>query len=167
MLGALIMVSTVSVDVLSISTTTEPPMTQLSYKVLNSGKNPIWLVDDNWLVWRQKDNRIELSFARERMQPGVEAFGYFKPQVIKIESGNFVIKDIELDWPLTLDRIWNSRGYVTPEPGEFVVSIKVGYGLTRESDSLSEKGSVEEPILQWQSTAVSEGTMMVVPKYEY
>lgn len=165
MFGTLMMASSVSIILLGASTKTDPPATQLSYKISNSGDYPIWLVDDNWLVWKQHGKQIELSYAREKMQPGVQVFGYFKPKVKKVAPGKSVIKKIELKWPVSLDQIWNASNYASPKPGRYSVSIKVGYGLTPEPEPVAEGENVETPVLRWQMTIVSEVAMMDVPNY--
>jgi hypothetical protein len=165
MFSTLAAVRSVSVILTSIHTRVDTPSTQLTYEVRNKGDRPVWLVDDGWLTWRQKGKQIELSYAREKMQPGAEVFGYFSPTVAKIEPGNAVTRKVELSWPLSLDRLWNDEYQAKPNPGKYKVSIKVGYGLTPEPGPLAPEESVETPVFRWQTSIVSNFVPMVVPVF--
>lgn len=163
MFSTLAIMSSVSVILSSVHTKVDPPVTQLTYVVHNKNDKPVWLVDDGWFTWRQKGKQIELSFAREKMQPGVQVFGYFSPVVVKIEPGNAVTRTVELSWPLSLSRVWNSRDRVAPKAGKYEVSIKVGYGHTPEPGPLAAEDDVETPVLRWQSSIVSKPVTMNIP----
>lgn len=165
MFDTLAMTGSVSVMLTSILTQVDTPATQLTYEVRNRSDKPVWLVDDGWLTWRQKGKQIELSYAREKMQPGVQVFGYFSPAVAKIEPGNAVTRKVELSWPLSLDRLWNDEYQAKPDPGKYKVSIKVGYGLTPEPGPLEPEENVEEPVFRWQTSIVSNLAPMDVPVF--
>ena len=64
-----------------------PPAWHLEYEVRNQRPTVIWLVIDESLVFRHVGRHIELSYARTKMQPGVQVFGYFDPKVLAIPPG--------------------------------------------------------------------------------
>jgi len=149
---------TVSVEIVAA----EPR--ELRYGVRNEGDARVWVVDDGWLVWRQEGDRIELGFQRVRMRPGVEPFGYFNPQVAGLDAGAEVERTVALAWPQALDRMWNETAEAAPEPGEYEVAIRVGYGETPEPPPVTRVGeSVEAPVLGWQREAVSEPVRLAIP----
>lgn len=155
----------VSVEIVEVATRREPPETWLAYRVRNHADGPIWLVDDGWPIWRQDGPRIELSFARGRLQPGAQPFGYFPPTVARIEPGEEVTREVTLRWPLALDRLWNPASEATPPTGEYEVAVRVGYGSRLEPESPVLGQAVEDPVLRWQQEAVSPPAKMYVPPY--
>ena len=159
------MVGEVTVIIVKVSSQVEPPASWLEYEVWNEAHVPIWLVDDDWLIWRQTATRIELSYIRGRLRPGAQVFGYFPPSVIKVEPGDHVSKVIQLSWPYTLDQLWNTERFAAPPPGEYQVSVRVGYGLTDEPDAPNAGEGVEASVLRWQREAVSQAVQMEVPPY--
>jgi hypothetical protein len=139
-----------------------PPSTSLDFEVRNHGATAIWLVDDAWLIWRQQGSDIELSFARGRTQPGTQVFGYFPPSVEKVEPGASVVRTVRLTWPQRLDRLWNAQSQASPAPGEYNVSIRIGYGVTSEPDPPGLE-DVQAPVFRWQKEVVSPPAAMEVP----
>jgi hypothetical protein len=152
----------VTVDIVDIASRSEPPGADVRYVVRNDGPEPVWVVDDGFLVWRQGDHRIELSFARAPMQPGVEPFGYFSPQVVPLGPGEHLERTASLTWPQRLSGIWNEADEAAPAPGEYEVAIRVGYGESPEPGEPELGRSVEEPVLAWQREAVSAPARLVV-----
>lgn len=128
----------------------------------NETESPIWLVDDGWLVWRQIGQEIELSYARVKMMPGAQVFGYFPPAVVKVEPRRDVSRTIQLSWPLRLDRLWNVEKEVNPSSGTYHVSVRVGYGTTPAPESSQAGEGVEAPVFRWQEEAVSKPVIMTV-----
>src|SRR5260370_25252719 len=81
------MLGTVLVSIVSALVRVSPSAWHLKYDVRNTGQVVIWLVVDESLVLRRDNAKIELSYAREKMKPGVQVFGYFDPKVVKIPPG--------------------------------------------------------------------------------
>lgn len=129
--------------------------TRLTYVVTNHANAPIWLVHDDWLVWNRRNADVEISFARGRMQKGVQVFGYFPPQTVKIPPGGRLEKRFTLQWPQRLSRIWNDAEVAERPPGKFRLLIRIGYGLTPEPEPPKLGEGVEAPVLRWQTEAVS------------
>lgn len=129
--------------------------TAITYRVMNRAIVPIWLVDDDWFVWSRKNSDVEISFARGRLQKGVQVFGYFPPTVVKIRPGRCRQKSFTLKWPQRLSRIWNSAATAERPPGKFLLSVRIGYGLTPEPEPPTSGEGVEEPVLRWQKEAMS------------
>lgn len=156
----------VTVKIVSISNSKDFPITYLTYVVQNRTHKSIWLVDDDWLIWQHSGQHIKLSYARGRMQPGAEVFGYFPPSVIEIQSDKQVTKLVQLEWPYSLDPLWNSERWAAPLPGEYQVSVQIGYGLTSEPYAPNLEEGVEFPVLRWQKQVISEAVLMSVPNYQ-
>lgn len=129
--------------------------TTATYVVTNRSNAPIWLVNDDWFVWKQKNSAVEISFARGRMRKGVQLLGYFPPQTVEIPPGGRLEKQFTLRWPQRLSRIWNAAEIAERSPGRFRLSVRVGYGLTPEPAPPKLGEGVEEPVLRWQKEAVS------------
>jgi hypothetical protein len=137
----------------------------LEYDVHNLGQKAIWLVIDESLVFRHDATHIELSYARGKMQPGVDVFGYFDPKVVKIAPGGSLRQSIEVTWPCILSDIWNAERVATPPPGEYEVSVRIGYASTATPRPPRVGESVETPVLRWQKEAVSPPVQIVIPPY--
>ncbi|TAK09724.1 MAG: hypothetical protein EPO39_01755 [Candidatus Manganitrophaceae bacterium] len=129
--------------------------TTITYAVTNRSDAPVWLVNDDWFVWRQKDSDVEISFARGPMRKGTQVFGYFPPQTVEIPPGGRIEKQFTLHWPQRLSRIWNEAEAAERPPGRFRLSVRVGYGLTPEPEPPKRGEGVEEPVLRWQKEAAS------------
>ena len=155
----------VSVEIVDVATRQQPPETRLAYRVRNHADAQIWLVDDGWPIWRRDGSQTELSFARGRLQPGAQPFGYFPPTVARIEPGEEVTREVTLRWPLTLDRLWNEASEAAPPPGGYDVVVRVGYGVRPEPESPVLGQAVEDPVLHWQREAVSSPAKLHVPPY--
>ena len=156
--------SDVTVSIVSVVERPDAPGVEIGYQVRNAGSRPVWLVDDGWIVWRQEGRHIEISLARTRMQPGAQVFGYFDPKVREIGRGGSVSGKLSLTWPLRLDRLWNDRSEADPEPGEYQLVLRVGYGLTPAPGELRAGEGVEDPVFRWQHEAVSEPVTIHVRK---
>lgn len=157
------MAKSVTVEISRISGQVNPPRSELGCDVRNGYLGPIWLVSDDWLIWRQNGQEIELSYARGKMRVGAQVFGYFPPSVVKIEPGEKVSRSIILSWPQSLDRLWNAAPYAAPNAGEYLVSIRIGYGITPAPDPPGVEEGVEASVLRWQREALSEAVRMKVP----
>jgi hypothetical protein len=157
--------SDVEVEITEARSQRVPPSTRLDYEVQTVGSRPVWLVDDGFLTWRQDNGQIELSLAREPLQPGAEPFGYFNPTVVKLEPGEQVQRRIELSWPQSLSPLWNPSSIAAPPPGRHPVSVRVGYGLSPAPDPPEAGAPVEAPVLRWQHEAVSPAIAVDVPEY--
>jgi hypothetical protein len=159
------MAETVTVEIVSISSQMNPPASRLEYEVRNYTSAPIWLVDDGWLIWRQAGKEIELCYARGKMRPGAQVFGYFPPSVVKTEPGGSISRVVHLTWPHPLDRLWNAEPNAAPPPGEHQVSVRIGYGVTADPDAPGLSEGVEAPVFRWQREAASTAVPMQVPPY--
>ena len=127
--------SAVTVDIVAAESRADPPGAELAYVVRNRGAAPIWVVDDGSLAWRQEDEAIELGYARVPMQPGVEPFGYFSPQIAPLAPGAELRRTVSLSWPQPLDGTWNTSATAAPAPGDYDVAVRIGYGTTPEPSS--------------------------------
>jgi hypothetical protein len=146
----------VTVDIVAAESRADPPGADLTYVVRNEGDAPVWVVDDGWLAWRQEDGTIELGYARVPMQPGVEPFGYFSPQVAQLAPAAELTRSVSLSWPQRLDGMWNASDTAAPRPGDHRVVVRIGYGETPGPDPPALGEGVEAPVLAWQHEAVSE-----------
>ena len=160
------MTGKVLVMIVSAVAMPEPPAWHLEYEVRNAGDKPVWLVVDENLVFRHEDSRIELSFARGQMQPGVQVFGYFNPAVEELPPGESLRRAVEIPWPSPLSDIWNAGREATPSPGDYEVKLRVGFGMSEAPDAAAVGESVEAPVLRWQHTAVSAPVSLAVPPYQ-
>lgn len=143
----------VTIEITSVSD--QGVSTAITYVVTNRATAPIWLVNDDWFVWRQKTSDVEISFARGRMRKGTQVFGYFPPQTVEIPPGGRLEKQWTLHWPQRLSRIWNAAEIAERPPGPFRLAIRVGYGLTPEPEPPKLGEGVEAPVLRWQREGVS------------
>lgn len=155
----------VLVSIVSAIVQVSPPAWHLEYDVRNLGGAVIWLVIDESLVLRQDDGHIELSYARGKMQPGVQVFGYFDPKVVAIPPGESVRRSVEIPWPCRLSDIWNDRREATPPSGEYEVSVRVGVASTAAPKSPKVGEGVEASVLRWQEEAVSPPVRIAIPPY--
>ena len=156
----------VTVEIVDVISGLAPPTTAVTYEVRNTGSAPVWLVDDGWLVWRQAENRIELSFARATMRPDAQPVGYFDPDVAEIPPGSALRRRASLQWPQKLSTLWNAEPYAAPAPGRHSLSVSVGYGLTPEPSELADDPDVEGDVLRWQRVVASTPVTAVVPDYQ-
>jgi hypothetical protein len=146
----------------------EKPFTQIYYRVVNVGDEPVWMVDDGWFTWQQQDKLITLSLKRERMQQGAEAFGYFVPNLAAIAPGGLVERSIELSWPVSLSRLWNKSDSAAPAPGEYDLELLIGYGVSKnilKSKPVESIREEENRIMKWQHTAHSNKIKLTIPVY--
>ncbi|HLJ33069.1 MAG TPA: hypothetical protein VKU38_05430 [Ktedonobacteraceae bacterium] len=156
----------VTVFITRASSQTTPPVSHVEYEVRNDTTVPIWLVNDGWLIWKQEGSQIELSYARGTMRPGSHVFGYFSPTVVQIDPGQHLSLAANLSWPYRLDLLWNAERSAAPLPGNYQISVRVGYGLTPTPEDPGLNESVEAPVLRWQKEAVSQPAPITVPSYQ-
>ncbi|MEO8576990.1 MAG: hypothetical protein ABI556_09830 [Gemmatimonadales bacterium] len=156
-------VDQVSVSIVSAAVSTHPPGWHIEYEVRNNGTQTVWLVVDERLVFRRDNDHVELSYARARMQPGVQVFGYFEPKATELSPGESARQSVDITWPLTLSDIWNANREVAPAPGVYDVTVRIGFGLTPAPESPTSGETVEEPVLRWQREAVSPHVQLEIP----
>jgi hypothetical protein len=159
------MAQTIIVTIIELTTLDAPPSTVLEYEVRNEGDSAVWVVDDGWMIWGRHGREIELSFARGRMRAGSQPFGYFDPEVIELGASERMVRSAHLTWPQPLDRLWNDEPVAAPAPGEYEVSVRVGFGETPKPAPPHLGEGVEAPVLRWQREAVSAPVRMRVPAY--
>ncbi len=153
------------VSIVSAIVQLSPPAWRIEYDVRNMSGAVIWLVvDESLKLWRD-DAHIELSYARGKMVPGVKVFGYFNPNVVDIPSGGNLHRTVEITWPCRLSDIWNVEREAIPPPGEYDVSVRVGFGLTSAPRPPKADEDVETPVLNWQKETVSSSVRIVIPPY--
>ena len=99
------------------------------------------------------------------MRPGAQVYGYFPPSVVRLDPNNSVSRKVRLAWPHPLDQLWNAERWAAPGPGEYQVSVQIGYGLTPEPGPPDVGEGVEDPVLRWQREEVSPAVQMEVPPY--
>jgi hypothetical protein len=153
------------VDIVSVTNSAQPPRTEIVYSVRNAGAQPAWLVDDGWLVFHQNDGRIEVSFARAPLQKGVQIFGYFAPTVARLDAGETTDRHFSFTWPMSLDRTWNADRIAAPRPGQYQLSVQVGYGTTPRADDPKRGEDVDGGVQRWQHLSVSAPATLIVPPY--
>jgi hypothetical protein len=159
-------VEKVLVMITSVIVKPSPPTWHIEYDVCNVGKSVIWLIIDESLVFRRDDRHIELSYAREKMQPGVQVFGYFNPAVANIPPDGSLRRSVEINWPCHLSDIWNIEREVSPPPGEYKVSVRIGFASTEAPQPPNVGEDVEVPVMHWQKEAVSTLVQIVIPPYD-
>ena len=98
------------------------------------------------------------------MSRGAQVFGYFPPSVLEVGPNERVNRVVSLTWPQSLDRLWNSCNEAAPNPGDYRVSIRIGYGLTPSPELPGLGEGVEAPVQRWQRLAVSKNVLMNVPE---
>jgi hypothetical protein len=155
----------VMVTIVSAVMHVTPPGWHLEYEVKNTGQASIWLVVDESLVLRRDGGHIELSYARAKMVPGVKVFGYFDPQVVELRPGESLRRSVDITWPCRLNDIFNVEREAAPPPGEYQVSLRVGFGTTPGPGAPKLGEGVEAPVLRWQQEAVSPPVRLRIPQY--
>ncbi|SRR5216683_373165 len=159
------MLGTVLVSIVSALVRVSPSAWHLKYDVRNTGQVVIWLVVDESLVLRRDNANIELSYAREKMKPGVQVFGYFDPKVVKIPPGGSLRRLVEITWPCRLSDIWNDEREAMPPPGVYKVSVRIGFASTAAPKAPKVGEGVEAPVMAWQKTTVSPAVQIAIPPY--
>jgi hypothetical protein len=155
--------SDVTVEIVEVTSSSAPPAAELRYVIRNDSDRTVWVVDDGWLVWRLKERHLELCYARVPMREGVQPFGYFDPRVVALEPGSAIERDVSLTWPQPLSRLWNDASEANPEPGEYAVTIRIGYAETPKPEPpRSPEEGVEAPVLAWQQETISDPASLVV-----
>jgi hypothetical protein len=155
--------SPVTVVILALTALPDGRGVEIEYQVRNRSRASIWLVDDGFLSWHQSGAELELSYARERMRPGAQPFGYYDPKVVELAPGARLNRKVQLTWPQPLDRLWNpvKEGELTP--GEHPLKIKIGYGHSSKPPDPKLHEGVEAPVLRWQNVASSAAVTLKVP----
>ena len=159
------MAGAVLVSIVSANVRESPPAWLLDYEVRNESRAAVWLVVDESLGFRREGSRIELSYARGPMQAGAQPFGYFDPEVAELPAGGSVRRHLEIPWPSPLSTLWNEQRAAAPPPGEYEVSVRIGYAGTPSPEPPRDGESVEAPVLRWQRTAESPPVRIAVPAY--
>lgn len=159
------MLEGVTVEIVRAVGKTQPPSTQVEYEVRNHTRAPIWLVNDKWLIWSRAGKTLELSFKRGKMRKGSQVFGYFPPAVVRVDPGGSVRTAVNLAWPQQLDPLWNFEQSAAPPPGEYRLSVRVGFGTSPEPGRPLPGESVEDPVFRWQKEAVSPAVLVTIPSY--
>ncbi|MFZ1218003.1 MAG: hypothetical protein WAO00_01860 [Chthoniobacterales bacterium] len=142
-----------------------PPAWHIEYSVHNQGTAFLWLIVDESLVFRRDGSRVELCYARARMQPNVKVFGYFNPDVIEIPAGETVRQAVEIIWPCRLSGIWNSEREANLPPGKYEVSVRIGFASTVAPEPPTVGEDVESPVLRWQEEATSSPVTLEIPAW--
>jgi hypothetical protein len=145
----------VTVEVVKVTNQDDASRTVIEFLVTNRMSSPIWLVDEEWFIWKRSGAEIEISLARAPMRSGVQVFGYFNPQVMKMEPRIKIKKTIELKWPQALNQIWNEKPQAERPIGRCKLSVRIGYGLVPSPNAPNLDEGVEAPVFRWQREAVS------------
>jgi hypothetical protein len=153
----------VEVVIVSAKAEINPPSWEIEYSVHNHTPAMLWLVVEESLVLKRDGARIELSYSRGRMQPGVQVFGYFVPTVIDLPPGRAVSQSVQIGWPCRLNDIWNSEREVALPPGQYEVSVRVGFASTPAPPPPEVGEDVEAPVLRWQEEAASSPVRIELP----
>ncbi len=156
---------TVLVSIVNVIVQASPPAWQLEYEVRNMQQTAVWLVVDESLVLKRENAHIELSYARGKMQPGVQVFGYFDPIVVNIPPGESLRQQVKVAWPCRLSDIWNEVREVVLPPGEYEVAVRIGFASTAKPKPPKVGEGVEGPVLRWQRTTVSPPVRIAIPPY--
>ena len=143
-----------------------PSAWHIDYEVRNAGPATVWLVDGERLVLGLAPGQIELSYARAALQPGVQVFGYFNPACVPLTPGAQLSRQAVVEWPCSLSLLWNASGVAAPLPGDYMVSVRVGFGDTAAPDALQDGDSVEAAVLRWQRTAASTPVPLAIAQYD-
>lgn len=130
--------------------------TTLTYEVVNRSAGPIWLVADDWIVWRRAGEEIEIGLARVPLRPGVQVFGYFPPSVVEVAAGRSIPRALRLGWPLSLSGLWNEVRLVERPSGTCRIRVRVGYGLRPQPGDPALGEPVDAPVFRWQREVVSQ-----------
>jgi len=138
---------------------------QIAYEACNTGADILWLVDEPALTLRETPGRIELSYARAPLQPGVQAFGYFPPHSVALAPGDCRQRSVHISWPARLSLLWNPVRDAAPAPGSYAVAVRVGYGETPAPDAPQADEDVQDPVQRWQRTALSAPVTLPIAPY--
>jgi len=139
-----------------------PSAWQIAYEACNAGGQTLWLVDEPALTLRQTPGRIELSYAREPLRPGALPYGYFNPRCTPLASGECLQRQVNIAWPARLSALWNPAREAAPAPGDYAVTVRLGYGKTPEPDAPQPGEDVQDPVLRWQHQALSTPVTLTI-----
>jgi hypothetical protein len=92
-------------------------------------------------------------------------FGYFDPEVVALAPGASERRSVEVKWPSRLSDLWNEQPVAAPPPGEYDVTVRVGYATTASPPAAAAGEHVEAAVLRWQRTAASQPVRIAVPQY--
>lgn len=138
---------------------------QIAYEACNTGADMLWLVDEGTLTLHEAPGRIELSYARSPLQPDALPFGYFPPRCVALAHGDCLQRSVHIDWPARLSTLWNPAREAAPAPGNYAVTVRVGYGETPAPDTPQATEDVQDPVLRWQRTVLSAPVTLTIAPY--
>lgn len=138
---------------------------QIAYEACNTGARMLWLVDEPVLTLHAAPGRMELSYARAPLQPGVLPYGYFNPRCTPLAGGDCLRREVHISWPARLSTLWNPVHEAAPAPGDYAVTVRVGYGDTPTPDAPQPGENVQDPVLRWQHTASSTPVTLTIAPY--
>lgn len=144
----------VNVEILSTDKEKFKNSNLVVYRITNLYDKEMFLVTDNWFTWSCDGKFIELNFGRTLMVKSVNVFGYFLPQLQLIKSKESIVKEINLQWPVKLNTIFNEQSYASPEKGVYRLKVIIGYGFT-DAIGAQESLSVEDDVMKWQQLTTS------------
>lgn len=159
--SSLKMKNKIEIDIAVIENKAKPSSNTLAISITNSSPRSIWLVNDAWFKATVNTDTIELSFAREIMNPNTRPFGYFLPLLKELKTGESYDRKIELNWPQRLSLIWNSISELNPPKGKYQIKIVFGYG-TKGEIKIGKQETAEEAILKWQKKVTLEDIQMTI-----
>ena len=142
-----------------------PSAWQIAYEACNAAGQTLWLVDEPALTLHAAPGRIELSYARAPLQPGALPFGYFNPRRTPLAGGECLRRHIDISWPARLSTLWNPAREAAPAPGDYAVTVRVGYGETLEPAAPQPGEDVQDSVLRWQHTALSAPVTLTIAPY--
>ncbi|MEO1032081.1 MAG: hypothetical protein AAFX55_11785, partial [Bacteroidota bacterium] len=129
----------VNVKIVDVQTNLTPTEILLHVEIQNNFREPIWIVNDDWFVWKKEEENIHISLAREKMRPGVEVFGYFNPNRKKVGPQETFYRKLKLIFPLRLNMIWNKEDKVHLSPGKYQFKISCSIFSLLISSNFSSK----------------------------
>ncbi|MBS0465825.1 MAG: hypothetical protein JSS31_02285 [Proteobacteria bacterium] len=140
----------------------QPGAWRIAYEACNASGQTLWLVDEPALTLHEAPGRMELSHARAPLQPGSLPFGYFNPHCVPLAGGDCLRRHIDIHWPARLSTLWNAAREAAPRPGDYAVTVRVGYGETPAPDAPQAGEDVQDPVLRWQRQALSAPVTLAI-----
>lgn len=142
-----------------------PSAWRIAYEACNAGGQTLWLVDEQALTLHQTPGYIELSYARAPLQPGALPYGYFNPRCAPLAGGECLRRHIDISWPARLSSLWNPAREAAPAPGDYAVTVRVGYGETPTPNAPQVGEDVQDSVLRWQRQALSAPVTLTIAPY--
>lgn len=155
----------VEVEIVQAAAQARPSAWQLAFTVRNPGAASAWIVAQESLALHQAPDRIELSYARSPMRPGVQVFGYFPPAAVELTAGASLRRQVDVHWPCVLSDIWNAARLASPAPGWYQVAVRIGYADTPTPPPAQPGEDIAAPVWRWQHEAVSAPVRLQVFAY--